>query len=132
MNAPPPGNRLLATLSQRDQYLLRPFLEVVDLDARQILDAPRGPISHVYFVESGLVSVVGMASPDRRIEVGMVGYEGMTGLDVVLGDDSSPNETLVQCSGAAEYRRRRRRLRCPHCFLVRGAAASAASPADRP
>ena len=80
---------------------MRPFLEVVNLDARQILDAPRGPISHVYFVESGLVSVVGMASPDRRIEVGMVGYEGMTGLDVVLGDDSSPNETLVQCSGSA-------------------------------
>ena len=101
MNDPHPGNRLLATLSQGDQDLLRPFLEVVDLDARRILDAPREPISHVYFVESGLVSVVGMASPDRRIEVGMVGYEGMTGMDAVLGDDSSPNETLVQCPGSA-------------------------------
>jgi CRP-like cAMP-binding protein len=101
LNDPHPGNRLLATLSQGDQDLLRPFLEVVDLDARRVLDAPREPISHVYFVESGLVSVVGMASAGRRVEVGMVGYEGVTGLDVVLGDESSPNETLVQCPGSA-------------------------------
>jgi CRP-like cAMP-binding protein len=48
-----------------------------------------------------LVSVVGVTSPDRRIEVGMVGYEGMTGLDAVLGDDSSTNESLVQSPGSA-------------------------------
>jgi CRP-like cAMP-binding protein len=101
LNDPRPGNRLLSTLSKGDRDLLRPFLEVVELDARRILDAPRQPISSVYFVESGLISIVGMASPDRRIEVGMVGYEGMTGLDVVLGDDSSPNETLVQSPGSA-------------------------------
>jgi hypothetical protein len=82
LNDPHAGNRLLATLSQGDQDLLRPLLKVVELDARRILDAPREPISHVYFVESGLVSVVGVTCPDRRIEVGMVGYEGMTGLDV--------------------------------------------------
>jgi hypothetical protein len=93
LNDPHPGNRLLAMLSPGDQDLSRRLLEVVELDARRILDAPRQPISHVYFVESGLVSVVGVTSKDRRIEVGMVGYEGMTGLDVVLGDDSSPNKT---------------------------------------
>jgi CRP-like cAMP-binding protein len=101
LNDPHLDNRLLAMLSPGDQDLLRPLLEVVELDARRILDAPRQAISHVYFVESGLVSVVGVTSKDRRIEVGMVGYEGMTGLDVVLGDDSSPNETLVQCPGSA-------------------------------
>ena len=101
MNDPHPGNRLLATLSEGDQDLLRPFLEVVELDARRILDAPGEPISHVYFVESGLISIVGATSPDRRIEVGMVGYEGVTGVDALLGDDSSPNETLVQSPGFA-------------------------------
>ncbi len=94
-------NRLLAVLSRSDRALLRPFLEVAGLDARQIIEAPQGPISHAYFVESGLVSVVGTTEPDHRIEVGMVGYEGMTGLGLVLGDDRSANETMVQSSGSA-------------------------------
>ena len=94
-------NRLLAALTVADRRLLAPSLEPIELKLRQILEMPRVPISHVYFVESGLVSVVGTTSPGHRIEVGMVGYEGMTGLSVVLGDDRPANETLVQSAGAA-------------------------------
>jgi CRP-like cAMP-binding protein len=103
VNSPNNGsrNRLLAVLSHADRDLLAPCLEVAGLDARQILETPRDPISHVYFVESGLVSVVGATEPDHRIEVGMVGYEGMTGLGIVLGDDRSANETMVQSAGSA-------------------------------
>ncbi len=103
MNSPISGshNRLLAVLSHADRNLLNPRLEVIELDARQILEAPSDPVGHVYFVESGLVSVVGTTLPDHRIEVGMVGYEGMTGLCIVLGDDRSANETVVQSSGSA-------------------------------
>jgi CRP-like cAMP-binding protein len=95
-------NRLLAVLPATDLNLLLPSLETVHLNARQVLEAPRTPIGHVYFIECGLVSVVGTAPPDHRIEVGMVGYEGMTGLGVVLGDGQSANETLVQSSGSAQ------------------------------
>jgi CRP-like cAMP-binding protein len=103
VNSPNNGsrNRLLAVLSHADRDLLAPSLEVAELDARQVLEVPRDPISHVYFVESGLVSVVGTSEPDHRIEVGMVGYEGMTGLGIVLGDDRSANETMVQSAGSA-------------------------------
>ena len=103
MNSPNNGsrNRLLAVLSHADRDLLAPRLEGIELDARQILEVPSDPISHVYFVESGLVSVVGTTVPDHRIEVGMVGYEGMTGLCIVLGDDRSANETVVQSAGSA-------------------------------
>jgi CRP-like cAMP-binding protein len=103
VNSPVNGwrNRLLAGLSRTDHDLLVPALEMIELDARQVLEAPSDPISHVYFVESGLVSVVGTTVPDHRIEVGMVGYEGMTGLCIVLGDDRSANETVVQSSGSA-------------------------------
>ncbi len=96
-----PRNRLLAALPVSDRRLLAPFLEAIELEARQIIEAPRAPINHVYFVESGLISVVGTTMPDHRIEVGMVGYEGMTGLSVVLGDSQSANETLVQSAGTA-------------------------------
>ncbi len=101
MTSPNPGlrNRLLAALPRADRDLLRRSLEVVDLAARQVLEAPGAPIAHVYFVDGGLVSVVGTTGPAHRIEVGMVGFEGMTGLAVVLGDDRSANETLVQSPG---------------------------------
>jgi CRP-like cAMP-binding protein len=103
MNSPGNGsrNRLLAVLSPADRDLLTPKLETVALDVRHILEAPNEPISHVYFVESGLVSVIAAAPPNHRIEVGMVGYEGMTGLSIVLGDDRSANETMVQSPGRA-------------------------------
>lgn len=99
--AEPVHNRLLATLKPADFEMLRPSLESVELEARQVLETPRQPITDVYFIQSGLVSVVGTTRPDHRIEVGMVGYEGMTGLGVVLGDDRSANETLVQSAGSA-------------------------------
>ncbi|MSP76282.1 MAG: Crp/Fnr family transcriptional regulator [Rhodospirillaceae bacterium] len=103
MNARPstPRNRLLAVLPAKDLASLQPLLEFVHLETRQILEVPRTAITHVHFVESGLVSVVGTAAPDHRIEVGMVGYEGMTGVGVVLGDDRSVNEALVQSAGAS-------------------------------
>jgi CRP-like cAMP-binding protein len=39
--------------------------------------------------------------PIHRIEIGMVGYEGMSGLGIVLGDERSPNQTIVQAAGSA-------------------------------
>ena len=103
MNSPADGsrNRLLAGLSPADRDLLTPSFEAVDLDLRQYLEAPNDPISHVYFVESGMVSVIADAAPDHRIEVGMVGYEGMTGLSAVLGVNRSANESFVQSTGSA-------------------------------
>ena len=102
MNSPNNGsrNRLLAMLSPADRDRLALNIETAELDARQILEAPGEVISHVYFVESGLVSIVGTAPQGHRIEIGMVGYEGMSGVGIVLGDDCSPNETMVQSAGS--------------------------------
>jgi len=94
-------NRLLAALEPSDLLLLKAALKSVPLTVRQVLEEPLESISDIYFVLSGIVSVVGRAFPSHRIEVGMVGYEGMTGLSVVLGDGRAAHEMLVQCSGSA-------------------------------
>lgn len=94
-------NRLLAVLPPRDRARLRDEVEFVKLDTWQVLEAPTRPISHVYFPTSGLVSVVGTSGDLHRIEVGMVGYEGVSGLALVLGYDRSSNETVVQADGEA-------------------------------
>jgi len=107
-------NRLLAALPNADLDLLRPHLEIVDLDVHQVLEVPGDVISHVYFIESGLVSIVGVTKPKHRIEVGMIGYEGMTGFGVVLGSNRSANELLVQSAGSAL------RISPPHTALANG------------
>jgi CRP-like cAMP-binding protein len=110
------ANRLLKSISASDRAALLPDLEAVSLATWQIIERPNERIPRVYFLTSGLASVVGTTRPDQRIEVGMVGYEGMTGLAVVLGHDRSTNETVIQAAGTA--------LRIPSAVLRRALQAS--------
>ena len=89
-------NRLLAALSPADLSLLQADLEPVPLALRQVLEAANETITHSYFIERGLASVVAGRGKRKRIEVGLVGFEGMTGLAIVLGGDRSPNENFIQ------------------------------------
>jgi CRP-like cAMP-binding protein len=57
------------------------------------------PIKHSYFITSGLASVIAIGTNGHRLEVGIIGREGMSGLPVVLGNDRSPNETFIQVEG---------------------------------
>jgi CRP-like cAMP-binding protein len=92
-------NRLLSRLSAPDLKLLARHLKPVDLPLRKRLEATDRAIDHVYFPESGFASVVANGTPTDRVEVGVIGREGMTGLAVVLGTDRSPNETFMQNAG---------------------------------
>lgn len=93
-------NLLLAALSSADLALLQPDLDPVSLELRQVLEIANEPIAHNYFIDHGIASIVaGNGNHRRRIEVGLVGFEGMTGLAVVLGNDRSPNENFMQVAG---------------------------------
>src|SRR3954447_5922605 len=101
-------NRLLSALNPDDFGLLRPDLEPVALDLRQWLIEAGEPIQHVTFPEQGIVSILADTS-EGRIEVGLIGPEGMAGLPVVLGPQRSrvyaweeavvaPREQRVDCA----------------------------------
>lgn len=91
-------NQLLARLARADARLLEPHLEAVDLPLRKQLQARNRRVERVFFIDSGIASVV--ANGDTPIEVGMIGREGMTGLTVVLGDDErAQHETYMQVAG---------------------------------
>jgi CRP-like cAMP-binding protein len=97
------GNRILAALSNADFALLRPHLELVSMKFRQRLQSPNKQIRTVYFPESGIASVVVASGGERRqAEIALVGREGMTGLPIVLGADSSPHDTSMQIEGAGQ------------------------------
>jgi CRP-like cAMP-binding protein len=96
----PIHNQLLRRLSPDDLALLEPR-EYVVLDLRAPLEIANQRIDFVYFIESGLASVVADLPGKGAIEVGVIGREGMSGLSVVQGDTQSPFETYMQCAGAA-------------------------------
>lgn len=106
----PLQNGVLAALPPGDLARLRPRLEPVTLEPRQILYRAHVPISGVYFLESGLVSLVARLERGGAIEIGIIGREGMVGLPLALGAESSPDEALVQVKcralrlGAEEFR----------------------------
>ena len=92
-------NRLLAAMSSDDFALLEPMLKPLALKTRQMLEPANKPIKHSYFITSGLASVIAIGKNSHRLEVGIIGRDGMTGLPVVLGNDRSPNETFIQVEG---------------------------------
>jgi CRP-like cAMP-binding protein len=93
-------NRLLGRLTASHPEFLS-SLERVRLSLGDELEKPNDPIGHVYFPEGGLVSVIATGPRDKKIEVGMIGYEGMTGLSLVLGVERPANLLLVQSPGSA-------------------------------
>jgi CRP-like cAMP-binding protein len=93
-------NRLLSALNRDDFDLLQPDLEPVALELRQWVIEAGQPVQQIYFPEHGIVSILADTS-EGRIEVGLIGPEGMAGLPVVLGVDRSPHGYMVQAAGEA-------------------------------
>jgi len=93
-------NRLLAALPAEDLAHLWPQLEPIQTEQRQILHAPDEPITAVYFPETGWASMLAVLSDGRSAEVGVIGNEGMVGLPLLLGSDSSNVEAMVQAAGS--------------------------------
>jgi len=93
-------NRLLNKMGACDFALLARHLEMVALKERQIVEVPGKPITHVYFIETGIVSVVAVNAEDHRIEVGVIGKEGMSGVPLVFGDDRAQHSAYMQIGGS--------------------------------
>jgi CRP-like cAMP-binding protein len=94
-------NYLLAALLPADLALLQPHLRPVALVLKQDIEPPNRRIESVYFFETGIASVVAIHS-ETRVEVGLIGCEGMSGTAVVLGGDRSPHYTYVQVAGQGQ------------------------------
>jgi hypothetical protein len=73
-------NWLLAALTLDEYAVLLPYFEVVNLAREQRLGPPHEAIPYVYFPQSGVVSIIKRMADGIEVEVGTVGYEGMTAL----------------------------------------------------
>lgn len=93
-------NFILKSLASEDFALLRPHIHRVELSVKTCLEKADRPIDDIYFPEKGIASVVASMRDLRQTEVGVIGYDGMTGTALILGQERSPNATYMQVAGS--------------------------------
>jgi CRP-like cAMP-binding protein len=98
---PPLANRLLAALPRKEYRRLLPDLEPVTLTFGDVLFDPGERLSHVYFPDNSIISLLSAVDGRELLEVGLVGNDGMAGLPVFLGVSESRSRGLVQGAGDA-------------------------------
>jgi CRP-like cAMP-binding protein len=94
-------NKLLSNLKPATRRRLSPLLESFDLVFKHVIFEPKDKIDHVYFPESGIISLLSSVGDRATLEVGIVGNEGMVGLPLFLGEKRSDTLALVQGRGIA-------------------------------
>lgn len=95
------ANRLLASLPDEDYQRLLPNLKPVTFALGQIIYESQGQMEYVYFPTSSHVSLLYIMIDGSTAEVGLVGNEGLVGIALFMGGDTTPNRAIVQGTGEA-------------------------------
>jgi CRP-like cAMP-binding protein len=93
------SNYILEALSRKDRELLEPDFENVDLPVRTPLAHRQRRVEHVYFIETGVGSIVADGG-GQPIEIGIIGRDGMSSIGVLLGKTHSTHDVFMQIAGA--------------------------------
>jgi CRP-like cAMP-binding protein len=101
--ASPTQNLLLAALPSKNYERLSPQLELVELDLGHPLYESGGQLQHVYFPVEGIVSLLYVTQGGNSAELAVVGCEGMIGVSLFMGGETTPNRAVVQ-SACRAYR----------------------------
>ena len=97
----PVQNRILMHLPTAAFNLLQPHLHRVQLHRHEILQEQNALVRKVYFIESGIASMVAHTERDGRIEVGLIGRFGFVGVPVVLGTMRATARCIMEMRGEA-------------------------------
>jgi CRP-like cAMP-binding protein len=96
-----PRNRLLLALPPRNLRQLASDLRLVECNSEQVLIDADSSLDHIYFPDSGVISVVAVYPDGSIIEMATIGREGATGFQAVFGARASSARLLVQVPGTA-------------------------------
>jgi CRP-like cAMP-binding protein len=106
----PSQNHLLAALAACDFAPLAEHLELVALPLGEVLYEPGGQLEHAYFPTTAIVSLHYVSESGASAEIAGIGNEGVVGISLFMGGDTTPSSAAVQTAGHA-YRLPRRLLR---------------------
>jgi CRP-like cAMP-binding protein len=103
MSAPPrpQQNHLLATLPDEVLERLLPYLELVDMPLGMVLYESGDTLRHVYFPTDSIVSLLYVMESGASAEISVVGNDGVIGVALFMGGESTTSRAIVQSAGSA-------------------------------
>ena len=97
----PERNKLLEALSAAERERLRPNLETVVMPLGEVVYESGRPLHHVYFPTDSIVSLLYVLENGASAEIAVVGNEGIVGISLFMGGESTPSRAVVQSAGKA-------------------------------
>src|SRR4051812_15456968 len=93
------ANWLLAALADSEWDRWIPHLEPMDMPLGKVLYEPGGKLSHVYFPTTAIVSLLYVMENGASAEIAVVGNEGLVGISLFMGGESTSSQAVVQAGG---------------------------------
>ena len=97
----PNQNRLLAALPEAEFERLSPYLELVPMLLGEMLYEPGAQLQHAYFPTTAIVSLHYVMASGASAETAGVGNEGVVGISLFMGGNTTPSSAVVQTAGHA-------------------------------
>ncbi len=97
----PRQNHLLAALPEEDYAYFSPFLEGVQMPLGEVLYESGMQMRHVYFPVDSIVSLLYVMEDGSSAEIAVVGNEGIVGVSLFMGGETTPSRAVVQSAGNA-------------------------------
>jgi CRP-like cAMP-binding protein len=94
-------NHLLAGLPQPEAHRWLPNLQIVDLPLGQVLYESGVTLNHVFFPTTAIISLLYVMEDGASAEIAVVGNEGIVGISLFMGGESTPSRAVVQSAGKA-------------------------------
>src|SRR5882762_7130802 len=94
-------NYLLAGVSNDELARLLPNLQLVSLPLGKVLYESGEKMDYVYFPTTAIISLLYIMENGSSAEIGVVGNDGMVGIAIFMGGDTTPNRAVVQSAGNA-------------------------------
>ncbi len=97
----PRQNRLLAALSGEERARIHPHLELVQMPLAKVVYEPGSVLRDVYFPTDSIVSLLYVLRDGASAEISVVGNDGLVGIALLMGGESTPSRAIVQSAGSA-------------------------------
>ncbi len=95
----PTQNHLLGALPPKDLARLKPYLEPVRMPLGEVMYEAGGQLKHVYFPTTSIVSLLYVMEDGASAEIAVVGNEGILGISLFMGGETTPSRAVVQSEG---------------------------------
>src|SRR5665213_1361985 len=97
----PQQNQLLPALSPAEHERLTPHLELISLSRGEVLYESGDRLRHVYFPTDSIVSLLYVLEDGASAEIAVVGNDGIIGVALFMGGETTPSRAIVQSAGYA-------------------------------